>query len=219
MSLLLFGVTGNTGKHVLTAAIKKGDKKVVCFVRNPSKIPADQRSKITIIEGDYMDENAVKRAVIDTKPSSIIITTTVPAGVPLTPLNQIVVPRIVDALKQDNRLSQCSIIYLGGAFSKIPGESLGCFPSFLACCLVPIIGIKAMIADNTAALNYLYSTPPELKFSSAQMGMVSEGASKGKIKVKGTGGVVFADVGTFLVELAYDNSAPEVLRKGFLFGY
>ncbi len=116
-TILLFGVTGTTGKHVLTKAVEthNGQCKIVCFVRDPMKIPEELRSKVDIIQGDCTNPGDVKACIKETAPDSIVITTCVGFTNTLVALNQNLVPCIVDALTECNRLSACKLIFLSGA--------------------------------------------------------------------------------------------------------
>lgn len=205
---LLFGVTGATGQHVLIQTLKRENSKIVCFARNPTKIPADIREKVQILQGDITDGSFVRDCVKTVKPDSIIVTTSIGTGNKLMPLNQTLVPDIVSALTEDGRLDHCKLIYLSGAFAPTPPDRE--YSCFFPCCMV-LINLKANIYDNAAVHEYLYSTDPLLNFTVVKMAMVSEGVSKGKLKglhcktgVLGEG-VKFTDVGDFLVMLATES--------------
>ena len=225
MSLLLFGATGNAGKHVLNAALSSestfSPSQITVFARNPLKIPEQQRNQISVIEGDYLDENLVKKTILDVKPTSIIISTALPRNSETTALNGLVVPRIVDALKQDERLAECTIIHLNDAFVKIPDKRMPLSLRAISFTLVPLLGIISTVRDDQSTVDYLYTTPSELKFSTVHMGRAEDKPSKGEVRVTDivADSVSFSDVGVFLVKLAHDNSAKDVYRQGFYIGY
>ena len=57
--ILVFGATGGTGKAFVEQALEHGHA-VTAYVRDPSKLEAHE--KLTIIEGDLFDAEAVKGA-------------------------------------------------------------------------------------------------------------------------------------------------------------
>ena len=212
MSLLLFGATGHAGKHILNAALSSNStfspSQITVYARNPIKIPEEQRNQISVIEGDYLDENLVKKTIADVKPTSIIISTALPRNSETTALNGLVVPRIVEALKQDGRLSECIIIHLNDAFVKIPDKRMPLSLRALSFTIVPLIGIISTVRDDQNTVDYLYTTPSELKFSTVHMGRAEDNPSKGEIRMTEmpADSVSFCDVGVYLVKLAQDNS-------------
>ena len=217
MVVLLFGITGMTGKHVLEHAVKNnhGQYKIVCFVRDPTKIPEALRSNVDVVQGDCTNADVAKACIKATAPDSIVITSCVGFTNALVPLNQILVPLIVDALTESNRLSHCKLIYLSGAGSpNPPSREYGWFFSMI----MWAVSLKGAVFDNTATQEYIVATNPALRFAIVKMGMVVEGASKGTIvgkqctddmtwgftDIATAEGVRFCDVGAFLMRLATD---------------
>ncbi|CAH0728639.1 unnamed protein product, partial [Brenthis ino] len=60
--VVIFGSTGNTGLSAVEAAVKKG-LEVRAFVRDPSKVPDELKSKIEIFKGDVLEPDSVVNAV------------------------------------------------------------------------------------------------------------------------------------------------------------
>lgn len=60
-TVAIFGGTGQTGKHAVAHALKQGYK-VQMMARNKSKITI-QDEKLTVIEGDLSNEEAVKKTI------------------------------------------------------------------------------------------------------------------------------------------------------------
>lgn len=202
-NLLLFGVTGMTGKYVLTAALTKLDEfNITCYVRSPNKIPHELKSQISIIEGDFENHENVKSAVHRSQPDVIIITTAARKGNKPYPFNQLTIPQIVNELANNNRLPLCKLIYLSDSFSPSPPDTkLKCHLSCIASCF----GVKSNILDNTATLQYLYGTSAELSYIIVKMGKVTEGPSNGRLSGNTrsqTASLKFIDMGTFLVSIA-----------------
>ena len=210
---LLFGATGLTGKHVVDAALEAGDN-VIAFIRNPSKIPEATRSKITVIQGDLLDREAVTRAVRDSRPDAIIVTTANPRRVAETDLNIRYVPWVIEELRNESRLQEVRLVYLSGFFAFPPDSPPGIMDSIMASIMVPVFGIRALNADNAKVTAYLYdeaSRDSNLNFAITRMAMVTEAPSKGRLKIasKSAGSVTFRDMGVFLVKLSHDLGAAK----------
>jgi len=62
MKLTIFGATGSLGRECLEQALEAGHE-VTVLARDPSKLPADLRERITLIEGDGLDSESVARAL------------------------------------------------------------------------------------------------------------------------------------------------------------
>ncbi len=61
MKITLFGATGRTGKYVLKRALEAGHE-VTALVRSPDKLDTPN-PKLTVIQGDARDAEAVSRAI------------------------------------------------------------------------------------------------------------------------------------------------------------
>ena len=219
--LLLLGVTGATGRHVLAKAVEDSGVSVTAFARNPARIPTEQKNKADIITGDLTDYPALKAAIKSVKPDAIIITSCLGKGRTITPLNQLILPQIVAAIQEDGRASQCKIVYLSGAFCpEYPDTGYGC----MASCLISCFGITGQVYDNTATQEYLRGTPSDINYTVVKMGMVGDKVSKGKLRgVKAVTGamgasVTFGDVATYLVDLG-KGSLGEHVREHLVLEY
>ncbi|MCH8552272.1 MAG: SDR family oxidoreductase [Natronospirillum sp.] len=66
MKITVFGATGQTGQHVLQAALDKGYE-VTALVRNPDKVDAALRiqhaKQLKLVQGDILDGEAVSKAL------------------------------------------------------------------------------------------------------------------------------------------------------------
>ncbi|XP_022126729.1 flavin reductase (NADPH) [Pieris rapae] len=62
MKVVIFGSTGMTGVCAVEAALKKGYE-VRAFVRDPSKLPEDLRSKVEVVKGDVLEADSVTNAI------------------------------------------------------------------------------------------------------------------------------------------------------------
>ena len=64
MKLTIFGATGLVGRHCLTQCLEAGHD-VTLLLRTPSKLPAELRSRVHVVEGDALDPAVVARALPD----------------------------------------------------------------------------------------------------------------------------------------------------------
>ena len=62
MKVTIFGATGLLGRECLTQCLEAGHE-VRVLARTPSKLPAELRDRISVIEGDGLDPAAVERAL------------------------------------------------------------------------------------------------------------------------------------------------------------
>ncbi|MBW2312623.1 MAG: NAD(P)H-binding protein [Deltaproteobacteria bacterium] len=62
MKVSLFGATGALGSECLRQAIEAGHE-VTVLARSPSKLPAELRERVQLVEGDALDADAVARAI------------------------------------------------------------------------------------------------------------------------------------------------------------
>ncbi|MEM7155782.1 MAG: NAD(P)H-binding protein [Myxococcota bacterium] len=62
MKITLFGATGGVGGELLRQSVDAGHE-VTALVRTPSKLPADLRSRVQVVEGDALDPADVERAL------------------------------------------------------------------------------------------------------------------------------------------------------------
>jgi uncharacterized protein YbjT (DUF2867 family) len=62
MRVTIFGATGLLGRECLSQCLEAGHE-VTVLARTPSKLPAELRDRITIVEGDGLDPRAVEQAL------------------------------------------------------------------------------------------------------------------------------------------------------------
>jgi len=95
-TVLLFGVTGMTGHHILTqllnlsssispsssssssssSSVNNNNYRIICYVRNPYKIDNYDivKSRVEIYQGDFNDDASVSSCIMSSKPDFIFIT-------------------------------------------------------------------------------------------------------------------------------------------------
>jgi nucleoside-diphosphate-sugar epimerase len=85
MKVLLLGATGNLGSRLVPALLTHNHT-VVSFVRSSNKLqsllPPTVFEQITVVEGDAVDSQQVKRAILDAKCDAVITTAGVAAMAP-----------------------------------------------------------------------------------------------------------------------------------------
>ncbi|MBE0011084.1 NAD(P)H-binding protein [Arthrobacter sp. AET 35A] len=69
MRIALLGATGRTGKHVLTAALNHGHD-VTVLVRDPTKIPGSDLTRIRTVVGDPSSPDSLKQVL---SPAEVVI--------------------------------------------------------------------------------------------------------------------------------------------------
>ena len=64
MELTVFGVTGGTGRHLMSEALEAGHE-VRAFARSRAKVERAwlDDDRVTVVEGDVLDPDAVERAI------------------------------------------------------------------------------------------------------------------------------------------------------------
>ena len=62
MKLAIFGATGALGRECLSQALAAGHE-VTALVRDPSKLPAALRDRITVVEGDALSADDVEKTL------------------------------------------------------------------------------------------------------------------------------------------------------------
>ena len=70
MKVAIFGATGLLGRECLSQCLE-ADHDVTVLLRTPSKLPAELREQVTVVEGDGLDPEAVERALAS-RPDGIL---------------------------------------------------------------------------------------------------------------------------------------------------
>jgi hypothetical protein len=203
---LIFGGTGQTGRYCAPAALDKGDR-VVMFVRNPDKVPADIKGRVELVIGDYTNLDSVRNVVKACKPTAIIVATALPWKAKKTPFNSVAVPEIMKTLKAENRERDVRLIYLAGAFSNCKAFPSDWLTYILASIMVPIFGTAALQEDNNLVIQYLLTSTENFNSRIVLMPYVIDAASKGTIigsRSITRATTTFRDVADFLIRLGRD---------------
>ncbi|KAK6432854.1 hypothetical protein LTR95_010977 [Oleoguttula sp. CCFEE 5521] len=98
MRVLLIGATGNVGLRLCSALLTHGHT-VVAYVRSTSKLesalPRDAFTRLTVVNGDAMDANAIKSAILDHSCDAVVNASGLAA---LAPWGSSTLPAIVSAV-------------------------------------------------------------------------------------------------------------------------
>ncbi|EHK99780.1 hypothetical protein M7I_4275 [Glarea lozoyensis 74030] len=72
MKVLLLGLTGNVGSRLLPSLLAHNHS-VVAFVRSPSKIPSEIKSKLAaLVVGSATDSNAIRTAILEHECDAVV---------------------------------------------------------------------------------------------------------------------------------------------------
>lgn len=229
-TMLIYGATGKAGRLVLTRALAEGWA-VTAFVRNPDKLPAALRSKVTLVKGDLSDANAVAAAVRSSRPGAIVdASSALPfghaKGQPANDADRAILTRAtVEALAADGRLADCVLVIVGGQLVPEPGGTIDKWSvAALAWVLRTVVMPKAW-REIEAQLRWCFEeAPPEFRFIYVRMGSMVEEPPRGTLRAQPTpkniqhGRVSYCDVADALVALAGDD-ARTWERKALFFNY
>lgn len=120
MHVLLLGATGNLGIRLIPALLTHSHS-VTAFVRSSSKLssllPASVYERITIVQGDATDSQAVNRAILDSKCDAVVNAAGVAAMAPWGKSDLPVIFRAaLEGIKQasEERKKPLRVWFLGG---------------------------------------------------------------------------------------------------------
>lgn len=119
MKLTILGSTGGLGSECLKQALEQGHA-VTVLVRNPDKLPGDVRSQITVVQGDALKLDDVRKAIprgtdavvfaigVDEKSSPRDLCTDV--------------TRLVLQIMREHRIPR--LVWCGGGSNFLPGDQI-----------------------------------------------------------------------------------------------
>ncbi|RYE90250.1 MAG: NAD-dependent epimerase/dehydratase family protein [Myxococcales bacterium] len=229
-SMLIYGATGKAGRLVMERAVEAGYA-VSAFVRNPDRVPAALRSRVTIVKGDLCDASAVTAAVKSSRPDVIVdASSALPfghaRGQPANNADRATLTRAtVSALEAEGRLGDCVFLIVGGQLVPEPGGTIHSWSvAAMAWFLRTVVARKAL-REATELLAWCFQqAPPTFRFVYARMGYMVEEPSRGSLRAEPTrnniqhGRVSYADVADAFVRLAGDEGRTWE-RKALFFNY
>jgi len=228
--MLIYGATGKAGRLVLERALEQGWD-VTAFVRNPDKVPASLRSKVTLVKGDLCDGEAVSAAVRSSRPDAIVdASSALPfghaKGQPANSADRDVLTKAtVEALQADGRLDDCVLVIVGGQLLPEPGGTIEkWWVAAMAWGLRNVFAREAWRKAETLVRWCFGEAPPAFRFVYARMGQMLQQPSRGTLRAEPTkdniqhGSVSYCDVADALVRLAGDREQAWE-RKALFFNY
>jgi len=229
-TMLVYGATGRAGRLVVERALSD-DWAVSAFVRNPDKLPAALRPKVTPVKGDLGDAAAVSAAVRSTRPNAIVdASSALPFGhAKGQPANNadrgIITKATVQALEADGRLADCVLLIIGGQLIPEPGGTISKWPVAATAWVARTFLMPKQFREAVEAVHWSFQqAPSEFRFVYARLGSMVEQPSRGSLRAEPTpnniqrGSASYCDVADVLVRLASDETRTWE-RKAVFFNY
>ena len=140
MNIIVFGASGGVGKHFTKLALDKGHN-VTAFVRSPAKLELEHE-RLTIVQGDALDKDAVKSAIAgkDAVISCLGSTTGMKKSTQLEDMTKNIVDEMVA-----NNIQRIVYIASAGIEQEIPGMMGKIMMKML----------KNVLTDHANATNYI----------------------------------------------------------------
>ena len=153
MKLLVLGATGMVGKVVTRQALSRGHM-VTALVRNPQKL-GDMESKITVLNGEYFDHQALSNAL---KGVDAVLTTIGPPMKRSPNANEYsdAMKSLVSAMEEN---SVTRIIAIGGAGLRLNNEPIAFGRAMMRRILILLSGANYL--DKEKEHNVLFSSDLE----------------------------------------------------------
>jgi putative NADH-flavin reductase len=215
-TMLVYGATGKAGSLVVQRALQQGWA-VTAFVRNPEKVPAAVRAKVTVVKGDLSDAATVAAAVRSSRPDAIVdASSALPfghaKGQPANSADRGALTRAtVTALEADGRLADCVLVVIGGQLIAEPGGTIEKWSvAALAWLLRNVVARKALREAAELVRWCFQDAPSAFRFVYARLGQMVETPSRGTLRAEPAahniqhGSVSYCDVADALVRLAAD---------------
>ena len=228
--MLVYGATGKAGHLVVERALTQGWA-VSAFVRNPDKVPAALRGRVTIVKGDLCDAASVSAAVRSSRPNAIVdASSALPFGhAKGQPANNadrgVLIKATVQALDAEERLADCVLLIIGGQLIPEPGGTINSWSvAALAWVLRTLVARKAWREAEEVLRWCFLDAPPAFRFVYARLGQMVVEPSRGALRAEATpdniqhGSVSYCDVADALVQLAGDEKRAWE-HKALFFNY
>lgn len=162
------------GRVLLEEALDAGHE-IVALVRHPEKL-GDQASKVSIIAGDYLDQNAQRETI---KGTDAVLTT---VGPPMRRGNNTIgyasaMQTLISAMES---ASVSRIVALGGAGLKLGNENLGLKRTFMRRMLIMMSGEGYLEKERehnvlyNSPLDWTILRPPQIKEANGTFAMSPE---------------------------------------------
>ncbi|MEM7303157.1 MAG: NAD(P)H-binding protein [Pseudomonadota bacterium] len=175
MKLVIFGATGTLEKFVLEAALAE-QHQITMLARSPYKISAFA-DRISIIAGDYFDENARTQALVG---AEAVLST---LGPPMrrSPNNGEYAKAMIELIDQTQTAGIDRIVAVGGAGLRLGNERLA-LPRRIIRLMLRVMGGKGHWdkehehnALHASRLNWTILHPPQIARASGQLVVTQDG--------------------------------------------
>lgn len=198
--LVLFGATGQTGRHVLPLALDAGFD-VRAFVRSPEKIPEAHRasSRVEVVQGTFEDGPAVEAAL---EGAQVAVVT---GGGPSTYRAGMMLGLTEHIAAGMRTWKVPRLVYQAGALSHAPNTPSPLFVRALMRPIMgPLAGMEGMLKENDRIMAWLAAEASDLDWTVTRPGQITEGPSKGRLEPSDRLGDAsrFVDLAALTVRLA-----------------
>lgn len=229
-TLLVLGATGKAGRLVVERALLQGFS-VAAFVRNPDKLSAALRARVTVIAGDLRDADSISAAVRSSRPDVIIdASSALPfghaKGQPANSADRGVITRaIVGTLEAEGRLRDCVLLFVGGQLVREPGGTIESWSMASLAFVLRTFLARGPMREAEELLRWCFEgAPRDFRFVYARMGQMVEQPSRGRLRPEPArnniqhGAASYSDVADALVALAADETRAWE-RQALFFNY
>ncbi|MFG1921762.1 NAD(P)-dependent oxidoreductase [Cryptosporangium sp. NPDC048952] len=199
-TFLVFGATGQTGKHFTSIALDDGHR-VRALVRNPGKVASDSPN-LEIHQGSITDDLDLDRLVDGV---DAVICLLGDAGMQRSQkINTAFVRNLVPALR---RAGVARFAYQAGGLSAPPGRRLP--PHLWAIRNSIARSYIGQHEDNEAVMRYLADEAMDIEWVVHRAGIGSDGPSKGVLERSGKAISIatFVDCASYTYRLVADSTA------------
>jgi putative NADH-flavin reductase len=194
MKIIVFGASGGVGQQVVKQALA-ANYEVTAFVRDPEKLPL-QHLKLTVVQGDGLDEQAVSSAIIG---HHAVICCVGSRGLGATTLMSDIVRHIISGMV-NNGIDRIIYVASAGIHKELKGI-IGRLVGFT---------LRHVLADHHRAYELLRSSG--LRYTIARPMQLSNGEQTGVYRESREGipsrgqKISRADVAHFLLKALKDNA-------------
>ncbi|KQO61552.1 NAD(P)-dependent oxidoreductase [Curtobacterium sp. Leaf261] len=203
-TLVVFGGTGQTGRHLVRRALEEGHQ-VRAMVRDPSTMPAEHPA-LTVVRGDVGERHGLDQ-VLDglLDGADAVVSMLGDAAAQRTRrINTEFVQQLVPAMR---RSGVARFLYQAGGLSAPPGGSL---PPALRLIRATIArGYIGQHEDNEAVMRHLVDEASDLEWVVHRAGIGGDGPSKGVLhrSTKSPSIATFRDCAEYDLRTVLDASA------------
>ena len=199
-NLLVFGATGQTGRHFTRLALEAGHS-VRALARTPAKL-AIEHDALEVLQGsvtDALDLDALLAGI-----DGVVVMLGDVTAQRERLVNTEFIRRLVPAMR---RSGTRRLLYQAGGLSAAPGKRL--MPALRLVRATIARGYAGQHRDNEAVMRYLSSEATDLAWVAHRAGIGSDGPSKGVLRRSATWISIgtFVDCAAYNLQLLFDDAA------------